>query len=395
MIRTLLLTLWCCSIFAAEESLRVRIPYEDRQGTPAIETEANIRSEDRIQPLPESKKQTISAAYPDHQKDYKWVPGWILKGTGQLRVSDASAVSDGSLIAFLETTGKADGPQGGRIVLLDVPRKRICGYFEIGRKLSALRLGNTLTHAVAWAEEQKNLNQKAGFSVLNLKTGTETAFLPAEKPYSFAVAGTRLFAAGTAGKIQMYDLNGNGNKELLSGPHPFLGVTPDGKTVIAAADDAFYYFDAVSGETLRKEPLPSPLRICALTCMTPDGNSFIFASAPDSHGRHRVFFRVNGKQKEAADDSTGKFVWQERDSLFFLMRIIKGRIYRIDAETLKPFSYCEPKTVRPGTLGTVRFLFTGNEPGELIAMDTLGAVYSLKSVGKRWRKTMIVDAGTR
>ena len=52
MIRTLLLTLWCCSIFAAEESLRVRIPYEDRQGTPAIETEANIRSEDRIQPLP-------------------------------------------------------------------------------------------------------------------------------------------------------------------------------------------------------------------------------------------------------------------------------------------------------------------------------------------------------
>ena len=78
MIRTLLLTLWCCSIFAAEESLRVRIPYEDRQGTPAIETEANIRSEDRIQPLPESKKQTISAAYPDHQKDYKWVPGWIL-----------------------------------------------------------------------------------------------------------------------------------------------------------------------------------------------------------------------------------------------------------------------------------------------------------------------------
>ena len=104
---------------------------------------------------------------------------------------------------------------------------------------------------------------------------------------------------------------------------------------------------------------------------------------------------MNGKQKEVAADSTGKMVWQERDGLFFLMRLIKGRISRMDLESLKPFSSCEPKSVRPGTLGTVLYLFSGSEPGELIVMDTLGAVYSLKSVGKRWRKAMMVEVGTR
>ncbi len=393
MIRFLLLVLLTCSLSAVEEALRIRIPYEDQKGLPTIRTENNIRSEDRIQPLAKGKQRTLSTAYPDHRKDYKWVPGWILEGAGRLRVSDASASSDGSLIAFLETVGDPDGPQGGRIVLLDVPRKRLCGYFEIGRKLSALRLGDTLNYAAAWAEEQKSRKQPAGFVILNLETGKETAFLPAGKPYSFAVSGVILFSADSAGNILMRDLEQEAERTLRSGPHPFLSITPDGKTLIAAADDAFYYFDAKSGEVLRKEPVSAPPRVCALACMKPDGSSFVFASEPDPQGRHRVFFRVGEKQKEVAADSTGKFVWQERDSLFFVMRIIKGRVFRIDPGTLKPFSYCEPKSVRPGTLGVVRFLFSGSEPGELIAMDSLGAVYSLKSVGKRWRKIMVIDVG--
>lgn len=395
MMRFLLLFLTVFLLSAAEDALKIRIPNEEFGPVPNIEAEKNIRSEDRLQPLPKGKERTLSTAYPDQRKDYRWTPGWSLTGTGHLRIADAASAADGSLIAFLETIGRTDGPQGGRIVLLDVPRKRICGYFEIGRKLTALRLGSSLDYAVAQAEEQESLKQPAGLVVLNLAEGRETGFLAGEKPFAFVLAGHTLFSAGADGVIRMRDLKSGAGRTLRSGPRPFLCVTPDGKTLIAVAEDAIYRFDAGSGEVLRKEPLPEALHLRSMVCLKPDGSAFAFASEPDSRGRCRVFFRVEGKQKEVASDSTGTMVWQERDSLFFLMRLIKGRICRIDPETLAQISACEPKTVRPGTLGTVRYLFPGFEPGELIAMDTLGAVYSLKSVGKRWRKAMIVEAGTR
>lgn len=397
MIRFLLLFLMVSLLSAAEKNmLKIRIPNEEQSlELPKIEADENIRAEDRLQALPKGKEGTLSAAYPDHRKDYRWTPGWSLAGTGHLRIVDAAAVPDGSLIAFLESVGKKDGPQGARVVLLDVPRKRICGYFEVGRKLKALRLGSSLEYAAALAEEQESLKQGAGISVLNLAEGRETVFMPGVKPFAFALAGTVLFAAEADGTIRMTDLKDGSGRTLRSGPRPYLCVTPDGKTLLVVAEDAICRFDAKTGEVVAKEVLTEVLRIRSLVCMKPDGSAFAFASEPDSRGRHRIFFRVNGKQKEVAADSTGKMVWQERDGLFFLMRLIKGRISRMDLESLKQFSSCEPKSVRPGTLGTVLYLFSGSEPGELIVMDTLGAVYSLKSVGKRWRKAMMVEVGTR
>ncbi len=395
MFRYLLLFLFTFSLCAVEESLKVRIPFDEQKKQEVIKPGNNISTEDRLQPLAKLKQPFLVSGYPDSKKDYRWTPGWIMEGTGRLRVCDASASLDGSLIAFLETTGEPSGSQGGRIVLLDVPRKRLCGYFEIGRKLIALRLGNTLNYAVAWAEEQESLKQSSGFVVMNLKTGKETAFIPSEKPYSFVVAGNILFSADSDGNIKMRNLKNDDEETLLSGPRPFLCITPDAKTLIAAADDALYYFNAKDGVVQKKTPLSSSLQICALTFMTSDASSFIFASEPDAQGRHRVFFRIGDKQKEVVSDSTAKFVWQKENSLFFVMRIIKGRVYRIDSETLKQYSSCEPKSVRPRTMGIVKYLFSVPETAELIAMDSLGAVYVLKSVGKRWRKTMIVDAGTR
>ena len=84
--------------------LKIRIPNEEQSlELPKIEADENIRAEDRLQALPKGKEGTLSAAYPDHRKDYRWTPGWSLAGTGHLRIADAAAVPDGSLIAFLES----------------------------------------------------------------------------------------------------------------------------------------------------------------------------------------------------------------------------------------------------------------------------------------------------
>ena len=136
-------------------------------------------------------------------------------------------------------------------------------------------------------------------------------------------------------------------------------------------------------------------RIGELVCTKPDGSGFLFSSLPDMNGKSRLFLHVEEKQREIAADSAGRFVWQENGPNLFVMRVIKGRVFRLDPESLKDYSSCEPKSLRPATLGTVRWLFSGGEPCELLAMDSLGSVYTLRSVGKRWRKTLIVDAGRR
>ncbi len=395
MIRLLLTFLCLASLSAMEEGLKIRIPQAEQTVRVSIEEEANIRAEDRLQPLAKIKENTLAAALPDTGKDYVWIPGWDLTGTGALRVADAAAVLDGSVAAFLETVGKCEEAQGGRIILLDVLRKRIAGYFTVGRKLSALRLGNTLEYAVAFAEAQPVLKQPAGFVVLDLKEGKERSFHRTDKPVSFAVAGASLFFADAKGAVRMLNLEDGKSKTLFRAPCPLLRVSPDGTAVIAAAEDAFYRIDAASGEVASKEPRKERFRIGELVCTKPDGSGFLFSALPDTNGKCRLFLHVEGKQREIAADSAGRFVWQENGPNLFVMRVIKGRVFRLDPESLKDYSSCEPKSLRPATLGTVRWLFSGGEPCELVAMDSLGSVYTLKSVGKRWRKTLIVNAGRR
>ena len=262
MIRLLLLTFLClASLSAMEEGLKIRIPQAEQTVRVSIEEEANIRAEDRLQPLAKIKENTLAAALPDTGKDYVWIPGWDLTGTGALRVADAAAVLDGSVAAFLETVGKCEEAQGGRIILLDVLRKRIAGYFTVGRKLSALRLGNTLEYAVAFAEAQPVLKQPAGFVVLDLKEGKERSFHRTDKPVSFAVAGASLFFADAKGAVRMLNLEDGDSKTLFRAPCPLLRVSPDGTAVIAAAEDAFYRIDAASGEVASKEPRKERFRI--------------------------------------------------------------------------------------------------------------------------------------
>ena len=74
MMRFLLLFLTVFLLSAAENALKIRIPNEEFGPVPNIEAEKNIRSEDRLQPLPKGKERTLSTAYPD-QKYLIFDPG--------------------------------------------------------------------------------------------------------------------------------------------------------------------------------------------------------------------------------------------------------------------------------------------------------------------------------
>ena len=62
MIRLLLTFLCLASLSAMEEGLKIRIPQAEQTVRVSIEEEANIRAEDRLQPLAKIKENTLAAA---------------------------------------------------------------------------------------------------------------------------------------------------------------------------------------------------------------------------------------------------------------------------------------------------------------------------------------------
>ena len=69
---------------------------------------------------------------------------------------------------------------------------------------------------------------------------------------------------------------------------------------------------------------------------------FEFPSSRFNIGKSRLFLHVEEKQREIAADSAGRFVWQENGPNLFVMRVIKGRVFRLDPESLKDYSSRTP-----------------------------------------------------
>lgn len=387
----------CCG---TESSLKVTVPHNEQRKTAVIQVDrGNLRIEELL-PAAGGKKvkldpASLAARLGGPEKDIHWTPAWNPAGSGSLRLLDAVSAPDRSVIVCLEETGALkEGPHGGRLLLLDVGGRRILRVFEVGRKITQVVLDPQNMTAVCFAEAQESLSQPSGFAVIDLKSGAEKAFLPAEKPFSYLAYGGRICSADAGGTGRILALDGAGEKTFSAGSSPRLALSGDGKLLLAASDDAIRFYDSGTCRPVRSVKLPAGTTLYRLVQGAPDA-SLLFYSTKADFGKSKVFLVMGNSVKEVTDDSSGEIAYNPKDKAFFSGRFLKNRLYRLDPESFAELAYCDPKNLRPVTSGKTLELFCGPEPGEVILLDSRGAFYSLKSIRKRWQKTMIVESGMR
>ena len=388
----------CC---AGESSLKVRIPLDEQPEKRAViqVDRSNLRIEELLPSNAGKKTKTdpasLAARLGEPEKEIHWTPAWNPSGAGALRLRSVVSVPDRSVIVCLEETGTiGKGPYGGRLLLVDVSGRRILRVLEIGRKIVQVAVDPAEMSAVCFAEGQEELSQRSGFAVIDLKTGAEKLFIPAEKPVSFLVRGGRIYSASSDGTVEVFQMGGSEKKRFTAGPSPRLAFSGDGKVLIAASDDAIRFFDPDSLREIRSVKLPAGTRLYRLAQGAADG-SLLFCSTGTGFGKSNVLLVMPNGVKEVSDDSSGEIACNWKDKALFCGRLLRNRLYRLDPNTFEELSYCDPKNLRPVTSGKTLALFSGPLPGEVIVLDSRGALYSLQSIRKRWRKTMIVEAGMR
>lgn len=393
---------WFGAVFChgAESSLKVRIPHEELQERPVIQVDrSNLRIEELLPSKDEKKRKpdssSLAARLGEPEKDIHWVPAWNPSGAGSLRLRSVVSSPDRSVIACLEETGTiGKGPYGGRLLLVDAVGRRILKVFEIGRRITRIALDPAAMSAVCFAEKQDALSQPSGFAVIDLRSGLETGFVPAEKPVSFLARGGRIYTARANGEIEVFQPGVPGRKTFRTGVSPQLELSGDGKLLIAASDDAVRFYHSDSLREARSVKLPPGTQLFRMVQGAPDA-SLLFYSTGTGSGKSKVFLVMENGVKEVSDDSSGEIAFNPRDKALFCGRLLRNRLYRLDPNTFAELSYCDPKNLRPVTSGKTLALFCGPSPGEVIVLDSRGALYSLQSVRKRWRKNMIVESGMR
>ncbi len=386
--------------FGAESSLKARIPLEEQRKQAVIQVDgSNLRIEEKL-PLPTDKKKktdpsSLAARLGEPEKDIHWTPAWNPKGSGSLRLRSVVSSPDKSVIVCLEETGTiGKGPYGGRLLIVDTVGRRILRVFEIGRKITRIALDPAAMSAVCFAEKQEELSQKSGFAVVDLRSGAEMVFVPAETPVSFLVRSGKIYSASANGVVTVFRPGAEEKKTFTAGPSPRLDLSGDGKLLIAASDDAVRFYNPDSLKEIRSVKLPAGTRLYRIVQGSRDA-SRLFYSTGTGYGKSKVFLVMEQGVKEVSDDSSGEIACNPKDNAFFCGRLLRNRLYRLDPNTFEELSYCDPKNLRPVTSGKTLELFCGPLPGEVIVLDSRGALYSLQSIRKRWRKSMIVESGMR
>lgn len=387
------------ALCAAESGLsfKVRIPVSERRNIPSIRKESGrIRAEQRlpgkkIQPI---RPDSLAGRIGDSGSDITWIPSMENTGAGKARLISASVSHDASVLFCIEETGEPDkGPFGAYLIMISPEGRRILKYHELERRVTGIASDLSGSDAVCFAESQPELDQQGGFLHLDLKTGKTIRFLPhSRKVCSFLLRKGVLFASFANGTLERIDLKTGKRKTIPAAEDVKLALTGDSKYLAAASESFVRFYRPDDLKLLSEIPLSGGIKPHRLIPGDP-GGSFLFLSTDPGLGKSRIYLICNGALKLVSDDSSGEIAYDPAGSALFSGRFFKNRTCRLDPTSFAELASCNPKNLRPATYGTTKFIFRGPGEGEIVIMDSRGAVYLIKNIRRRWIKHLIVRSG--
>ncbi len=196
-----------------------------------------------------------------------WQPQEMPTLLSPVRLPDSALSPDSSTIAFVETTGNAEGPFGSRFVLMSTADWSVIRIIEYpGRFVEKITWIPGTVKMAALCSAQPEMDQENGLAVVDLLTGKETGFV--QTP---AGMGRTAFLADRQQYI------------ILSHPKlPELVLIPADSLVI---------------EKQKILPVESPDSIAAIS---PDGKRL--AAVPSENGKRISIFKTADHQPLATTD---------------------------------------------------------------------------------------------
>jgi len=261
----------------------------------AIQTKRNSNWEVKSSVQPDSIAAQLGKANASKNTRTVWSPLEFSGDITPVRLPDVKLSPDKSMILFIETTGKAQGPFGSRVVLMDVSDWSVARIIEVPDRFigRAAWIPGT-KHIAVLCAKQPEMKQSYGVALIDLVSGKETAFRHVDEG-----AGRTAFLADSRGHLLLSHpkdpvivaLNAADLEEIrripVSGADSLAALAPDGKSVAFAAPKCKFIqvFKTADLQPISSEPMPEAYPLHKFFCL---GKHGYFLCGDPSSGRESV-----------------------------------------------------------------------------------------------------------
>lgn len=310
----------------------------------------------------ETPADSLAARLTRTAKDGKvivWTPMKAPVAMSPVRLPDMKISPDSSVIAFVETTGKSEGPFGSRLVLMNTHTWSVIRIVEVpGRNIKQITWIPGTVSVGALCSAQKSMRQEEGLAVIDLRKGKETGFIPVPPG-----TGRTAFLADKKGNLILShpekaelmlipadDLSAEKQRSIpTEAPDAAAAISPDGRYLASAAvngANVIRIFKTSDWQPLDTVKLAEPVRLKQIFFLKNGIRDFFLTGTPEGAGTSSVMVQAGvcrtldgwASGFGAVDAGTGTVinVLRERNMISVLDAASGAERHRIDTNRADP-----------------------------------------------------------
>lgn len=388
----LLLSLLLFAVSADASGNKFILPEEERDDTVKIEVDtSNILIEAF------SGKENFRRVSPDSfagvlgrpTQNIRWYPAADPENRNRMLIRETSQSFDNSVIVFVESTGKTDGPKGSRILFVDTVNLIVLKMLELPFRVSEVRCqGSSGKIWYLRTAQPDTLNDSSGFGIIDAKTGeTLTEKKLQTLPKRMYPHFTGQFA-WILEKNQILRLFPNGKKELfLKLPEiREMKVSPDCMYLAVVTEKETRLYSAMDASLIYRVKLVPDQTFVFLSGEPP---RLLLGQSISSVGNlawpERLYLVTNGAPRLIFSNLSGSVVADPSGRVFYSIKP-KNRIEKRNSTTGQYMSSYMVTSLKPDTPGKPEMLFHAAENGYFLIFDTVGGLNKIDATPRRWKK---------
>lgn len=329
-----------------------------------------------------------------------WRPVWRFKGVGGSWLAGVELSSDGTLLAFVETTGKDDGPYGSRIVLYSTNQWRALKTFELDRKITLFCFIPGKLEILAFCERQPELKQASILMKVDLNTGSviQTGAPLKERIVSLVCPSPSTAFATMAGESSILVYNPDKLNESIKGipcsnKGGYLAISANRESLASIGTGKMEIFKIAGRElnSIMSSPLPDGMPEAGNLVFTENPTVFAVAPPQGANTKGDAFLIRNGSAWRMAENASGLVAYDPKTKKILAGAKAKSSVSVYKMPEFDPEGEFSPPESQPRTSGTPVKIFYMSVPDAMGVLESTGAFYMVKRSikGRRWYKVLV------